>query len=70
MKFISRDSDSRDFDPRIYRPLEVTVSVTMHDIQGHIMKVSNLTRNKRILSYVLIEKNFIKTGFKITVGSI
>ncbi|XP_054723573.1 bridge-like lipid transfer protein family member 1, partial [Uloborus diversus] len=33
-----KDSDNKEFDPRIYRPLEVTVSVTMHDIHGHIMK--------------------------------
>lgn len=27
------------FDPREYRPLEVVVSITMHDIQAHIIKV-------------------------------
>ncbi|XP_049857041.1 transmembrane protein KIAA1109 homolog isoform X4 [Schistocerca gregaria] len=35
------DSDSikqREFDPRQYRPLEVSVSVTMHDIQAHLVK--------------------------------
>lgn len=28
----------RPFDARLYRPLNVTVSVTMHDIHGHLMK--------------------------------
>lgn len=40
VKLSTKDHDIKDFDPRVYRPLEVTVSVTMHDIQGHIMKVS------------------------------
>lgn len=26
-------------DPREYRPLEVTVSATLHDIRGHLLKV-------------------------------
>ncbi|KFM73891.1 hypothetical protein X975_01875, partial [Stegodyphus mimosarum] len=30
----NKDNDTKEFDPRVYRPLEVTVSVTMHDIQG------------------------------------
>jgi hypothetical protein len=38
-----------DFDPRLYRPLQVTVSFVMHDIQGTLMSVrgpptSNLSR--------------------------
>lgn len=28
-----------DFDHRTYRPLEVDVSVIMHDIQAHLLKV-------------------------------
>lgn len=32
------------FDPRLYRPLEVTVSFTIHDIQAHIVKVSSSLR--------------------------
>lgn len=39
----SQDEDSttakKDFDPRVYRPLDIIVSVTMHDIQAHLMKV-------------------------------
>lgn len=30
----------KDFDPREYRPLEVVVSITMHDIQAHLVKVT------------------------------
>ncbi|KAF8784884.1 Transmembrane protein KIAA1109 like protein [Argiope bruennichi] len=37
------ECDNKEFDPRVYRPLEVTVSVTMHDIQGHIMKCCSET---------------------------
>lgn len=32
-------SSTKDFDPREYRPLEVVVSITMHDIQAHLVKV-------------------------------
>ena len=28
----------KDFDPRLYRPLAVTVSLTMHEIHAHLMK--------------------------------
>ena len=31
----------KPFDARIYRPFEVTVSVTLHDIQAHLMKCCN-----------------------------
>lgn len=30
----------KEFDTRQYRPIEVAVSITMHDIQAHIIKVS------------------------------
>jgi hypothetical protein len=30
----------REFDPRQYRTFEVAVSITMHDIQAHLVKVS------------------------------
>lgn len=33
------DEKQKRFDPRAYRPLEVVVSVTLHDIQAHLMKV-------------------------------
>lgn len=38
---ISANTEERPkpFDPRLYRPLEVTVSLTIHDIQAHIVKV-------------------------------
>lgn len=31
-----------DFDERYYRPLEVDVSIIMHDIQAHLLKVCYL----------------------------
>lgn len=37
---VSEDEVSKkEFDPRLYRPLDVVVSITMHDIQAHLMKV-------------------------------
>lgn len=33
------DEKPKPFDPRIYRPLEVIVSFTIHDVQAHIVKV-------------------------------
>lgn len=32
----------KPFDQRLYRPLQVTVSVTLHDIHGHIVKACNV----------------------------
>lgn len=32
------DEKPKRFDPRVYRPLEVTVSFTIHDVQAHIVK--------------------------------
>lgn len=29
----------KPFDPRLYRPLDVIVSLTIHDIQAHLVKV-------------------------------
>lgn len=34
------DDKPKPFDPRIFRPLEVTVSFTIHDVQAHIVKVN------------------------------
>lgn len=42
-----------DFDHRNYRPLEVDVSIIMHDIQGHLLKVcSNKLCRKAIIEVV------------------
>jgi hypothetical protein len=30
----------KEFDTRQYRPIEVAVSITMHDMQAHLTKVS------------------------------
>lgn len=34
------EEKQKPFDPRLYRPLEVIVSLTIHDIQAHLMKVT------------------------------
>lgn len=34
------DEKPKPFDPRLFRPLEVIVSFTIHDVQAHIVKVS------------------------------
>ncbi|XP_034943286.1 transmembrane protein KIAA1109 homolog isoform X1 [Chelonus insularis] len=35
------DNRSKTFDPRYYRPIEVTVGITIHDIQAHLVKNCN-----------------------------
>lgn len=35
------EAKAKAFDPRDYRPLEVTVGITMHDIQAHLVKNCN-----------------------------
>lgn len=35
------DEKPKPFDARLYRPLEVIVSFTIHDVQAHIVKVKN-----------------------------
>lgn len=35
------ETKSKSFDPRYYRPIEVKVGITMHDIQAHLIKNCN-----------------------------
>lgn len=49
------DDKPKRFDPRLYRPLEVTVSFTIHDIQAHIVKVS---RWRQQIRFCTISFNF------------
>ncbi|BFF95237.1 transmembrane protein KIAA1109 homolog [Drosophila madeirensis] len=44
----------KPFDPRLYRPLEVMVSVIIHDIQAHVMK--NCNEDDPPCPVVLIER--------------
>lgn len=37
---LSAEEKPKRFDARLYRPLEVIVSLTIHDIQAHLVKVS------------------------------
>uniref|UniRef100_A0A1B6DJ95 Bridge-like lipid transfer protein family member 1 C-terminal domain-containing protein n=2 Tax=Clastoptera arizonana TaxID=38151 RepID=A0A1B6DJ95_9HEMI len=56
----------KDFDPRVYRPLEVVVSITMHDIQAHLVK--NCNENDPPCPIILLERfGFeMKKGYKET----
>lgn len=40
-------------DPREYRPIEVIISITMHDLQAHLIKV-NLIINYLVINLTLI----------------
>ncbi|XP_037884226.1 transmembrane protein KIAA1109 isoform X1 [Glossina fuscipes] len=48
------EEKQKPFDPRLYRPLEVVVSVIIHDIQAHIMK--NCSDTDPSCPVVLIER--------------
>ncbi|XP_050452726.1 transmembrane protein KIAA1109 isoform X1 [Cataglyphis hispanica] len=45
---------SKPFDPRDYRSLEVTVGVTMHDIQAHLIK--NCNENDPSCPIIILER--------------
>lgn len=48
------EEKQKPFDPRLYRPLEVIVSLIIHDIQAHVMK--NCNDNDPPCPVVLIER--------------
>lgn len=48
------NSSKGPFDPRKYRPFDVTVSIIIHDIQAHIVK--NCSENEPPCPIVLIER--------------
>ncbi|XP_017486046.1 PREDICTED: uncharacterized protein KIAA1109 [Rhagoletis zephyria] len=48
------EEKQKSFDPRLYRPLEVIVSLIIHDIQAHVMK--NCNENDPPCPVVLIER--------------
>ncbi|XP_046402633.1 transmembrane protein KIAA1109 isoform X3 [Ischnura elegans] len=50
------------FDPRLYRPLEVAVSVTLHDVQAHLVK--NCGENDPACPVILLER----FGFEMKKG--
>jgi hypothetical protein len=70
---VGTEEKSKRFDPRLYRPLEVVVSVTLHDIQAHVMK--NCNENDPPCPIVLIErlgfemkKRFTETELQVLVS--
>ena len=44
-----REVAEKEFDPREYRPFAVTVSVTLHDIQAHLLRVGGKHTLKTLL---------------------
>lgn len=42
---LTAEEKPKTFDPRLYRPLEVVVSLTIHDIQAHLVKVTDYPAN-------------------------
>lgn len=50
----SSDSSKGPFDPRRCRPLDVTVSIILHDIQAHLVK--NCSENEPPCPVILIER--------------
>uniref|UniRef100_A0A1B0D1P6 Fragile site-associated protein C-terminal domain-containing protein n=1 Tax=Phlebotomus papatasi TaxID=29031 RepID=A0A1B0D1P6_PHLPP len=70
---LATEEKPKRFDPRIYRPFEVTVTVTIHDIQAHLIK--NCTENDPPCPIILIErlgfemtKNFTETQLQVLVS--
>lgn len=50
----SSDNIKTSFDPRMYRPLEVTVSVILHDVQAYLVK--NCKSGDQTCPLILIER--------------
>lgn len=70
---LTAEEKPKRFDPRLYRPLDVTVSLTIHDIQAHLVK--NCNENDPPCPIVLIErlgfemkKRFFETELQILVS--
>ncbi|CRK93957.1 CLUMA_CG007483, isoform B [Clunio marinus] len=69
----AEEKQTKSFDPRLYRPLDVTVILTIHDIQAHLMK--NCNSNDPPCPIVLIErlgfemnKRFFETKLQVLVS--
>ncbi|XP_065078677.1 bridge-like lipid transfer protein family member 1 isoform X6 [Ochlerotatus camptorhynchus] len=70
---VNADEKPKRFDPRLYRPLEVIVNVTIHDLQAHVIK--NCNENDPPCPVVLIErlgfemkKRFHETELQVLVS--
>lgn len=55
----------KNFDPREYRPLDVIVSITMHDIQAHLMKVKSMSIILIVFPLILIKFLMTKRIFQL-----
>lgn len=70
---IETEEKPKRFDPRLYRPLDVTVILTIHDIQAHLMK--NCNPNDPPCPIVMIErlgfemkKRYFETKLQVLVS--
>lgn len=70
---VETEEKPKRFDPRLYRPLDVTVILTIHDIQAHLMK--NCSPTEPPCPIVLIErlgfemkKRFYETKLQVLVS--
>lgn len=70
---LNSEEKPKHFDPRLFRPLEVLVSLTIHDIQAHLVK--NCNENDPPCPVVLIErlgfemkKRFAETELQVLVS--
>ncbi|XP_053696625.1 bridge-like lipid transfer protein family member 1 [Sabethes cyaneus] len=70
---VNMEEKPKRFDPRMFRPLEVIVSVTIHDLQAHVIK--NCNENDPHCPVILIErlgfemkKRFHETELQVLVS--
>ena len=64
---------NKEFDPRLYRPFEVIVSVTLHEIQGHLVQCTNRSELYAPLVYVEklcfeLQKGFTETKLQLIIS--
>ena len=69
----AQQQQSKPFDPRLYRPFEVIVSVTLHEIQGHLVQCSNQPELYAPLVYVEklcfeLQKGYTETKLQLIIS--
>ena len=70
---LQAQQQTKPFDPRLYRPFEVIVSVTLHEIQGHLVQCSNQSELYAPLVYVEklcfeLQKGFTETKLQLIIS--
>lgn len=66
-------SNNAAFDPRLYRPFEVIVSVTLHEIQGHMVQCFNQSQQYSPLIYIEklcfeLQKTYLETKLQLIIS--